>query len=347
MMKFIKYLFCITIIGISFSCVKKETSPPKNLIPEEDDNYTYQVPSYFPKLNYPHDNPPTKSKFLLGKKLFFDKLLSKDNSVSCASCHSAHLAFSDSIQYSTGTAGQIGERNSPTLTNIGYNARFFWDGGVPSLELQALAPLDNHKEFNLPYDSLVFRLKKNAIYREMFKKTFNQEPDLNTYCKALACYQRAMISGNSKFDEYHYKGNTHALSPSELNGYNLFFSDLTNCSDCHSGFNFTSGGFENNGLYLHYPDQGRYKITGYITDLAKFKVPTLRNIALTAPYMHDGSILTLANVIEHYNQGGKGHSNQSKKIKPLNLNAQQKTDLINFLKTLTDEKFITNKELKE
>lgn len=329
------------------SCKKDISGKPNPELPiDVDDSYIYNTPSYFPALNYPNDNKPTRRKFELGKKLFFDKLLSKENAISCGSCHFQNLAFSDSVQFSIGSAGQLGERNSPTLTNIGYNSNFFWDGGVPTLELQALAPLDNHKEFDLPYDSLLLRLNNNSNYKQLFMAAFNEDATLNNYTKALACYQRAFISGNSKYDDYFYRNNSKAFTASELSGFQLFINPTIGCNSCHSGFNFTNGGFENNGLSVNYKDAGRYKVTGYIQDLAKFKVPTLRNVALTAPYMHDGSFATLTQVIDHYDSGGQAHSNKSPKVKPLNLTTQQKTDLVNFLKTLTDDEFIKNQDLK-
>ncbi len=329
------------------SCKKDISGKPNPELPiDVDDSYIYNTPSYFPALNYPNDNKPTRRKFELGKKLFFDKLLSKENAISCGSCHFQNLAFSDSVQFSIGSAGQLGERNSPTLTNIGYNSNFFWDGGVPTLELQALAPLDNHKEFDLPYDSLLLRLNNNSNYKQLFMAAFNEDATLNNYTKALACYQRAFISGNSKYDDYFYRNNSKAFTASELSGFQLFINPTIGCNSCHSGFNFTNGGFENNGLSVNYKDAGRYKVTGYIQDLAKFKVPTLRNVALTAPYMHDGSFATLTQVIDHYDSGGQAHSSKSPKVKPLNLTTQQKTDLVNFLKTLTDDEFIKNQDLK-
>ena len=343
------YFYIILLVSVLpfISCKKDSKDKPNPELPiDADDSYIYNTPSYFPALNYPSDNKPTKRKFELGKKLFFDKLLSKDHSISCGSCHFQNLAFSDSVQFSIGTAGQVGERNSPTLTNIGYNSSFFWDGGVPTIELQALVPLDNHKEFDLPYDSLLLRLNNNSDYKQLFNAAFNEDATLNNYTKALACYQRAFISGNSKFDDYFYKNNSTAFTASELSGFQLFINPAIGCNTCHSGFNFTNGGFENNGLYVNYPDQGRYKVTGYIQDLAKFKVPTLRNVALTAPSMHDGSFATLAQVVDHYNNGGQAHSNKSPKVKPLFLTTQQKTDLVNFLKTLTDDEFIKNQDLK-
>lgn len=343
------YFYIILIISVLplVSCKKDISGKPNPELPiDVDDSYNYNTPSYFPALNYPIDNKPTRRKFELGKKLFFDKLLSKENAISCGSCHFQNLAFSDSVQFSIGSAGQLGERNSPTLTNIGYNSNFFWDGGVPTLELQALAPLDNHKEFDLPYDSLLLRLNNNSNYKQLFKAAFNEDATLNNYTKALACYQRAFISGNSKYDDYFYRNNSKAFTASELSGFQLFINPTIGCNSCHSGFNFTNGGFENNGLSVNYKDAGRYKVTGYIQDLAKFKVPTLRNVALTAPYMHDGSFATLTQVIDHYDSGGQAHSNKSPKVKPLNLTTQQKTDLVNFLKTLTDDEFIKNQDLK-
>ena len=326
------------------SCKKDIKDKPNPELPiDTDDNYIYNTPSYFPALNYPNDNKPTKRKFELGKKLFFDKLLSKDNSISCGSCHFQNLAFSDSVQFSIGTAGQVGERNSPTLTNIGYNSSFFWDGGVPTLELQALAPLDNHKEFDLPYDSLLLRLNNNSNYKQLFNAAFNADATLNNYTKALACYQRAFISGNSKYDDYFYKNNSSAYTASELNGFQLFINPAIGCNTCHSGFNFTNGGFENNGLYVNYPDQGRYKVTGYIQDLAKFKVPTLRNVELTAPYMHDGSFATLKDVIEYYSDPYQFVTNpinmDTTLLKPINFTTQEKEDLEAFLLSLTDRRF--------
>jgi cytochrome c peroxidase len=343
------YFYIILIISVLplVSCKKDISGKPNPELPiDVDDSYIYNTPSYFPALNYPNDNKPTRRKFELGKKLFFDKLLSKENAISCGSCHFQNLAFSDSVQFSIGSAGQLGERNSPTLTNIGYNSNFFWDGGVPTLELQALAPLDNHKEFDLPYDSLLLRLNNNSNYKQLFMAAFNEDATLNNYTKALACYQRAFISGNSKYDDYFYRNNSKAFTASELSGFQLFINPTIGCNSCHSGFNFTNGGFENNGLSVNYKDAGRYKVTGYIQDLAKFKVPTLRNVALTAPYMHDGSFATLTQVIDHYDSGGQAHSSKSPKVKPLNLTTQQKTDLVNFLKTLTDDEFIKNQDLK-
>jgi cytochrome c peroxidase len=342
----IKCHLLLIIILINYSCIKKEIPKSNSENNETDEPYIYNAPTYYPKLVYPTASYPTKFRFLLGKKLFYDKLLAKDFSVSCASCHLQELAFAENKEFSTGFNGEIGTRNSPSLSNVGYNASFFWDGGVPSLEAQAFAPLDNHKEFNMPYDSLILRLNARKEYSDFFKKAFNDEPNLNNYSIALAIFQRALISGNSKFDKYYYQGDTTVLTSSEKNGYALFSSTVTGCNNCHSGFNFTNNSFQNNGLYLNYADQGRYLVTGFITDFAKFKVPSLRNVELTKPYIHDGSLKNLEEVINHYNSGGAAHQSKSIHVKPLNLNPQQKTDLINFLKTLTDEEFINNKEFK-
>lgn len=346
MIKILIILFVFSSIFLSCKKKDKKIEPIVDIVNVDEDTYVYQAPSYFPVVSYPNDNKPTKSKFLLGKKLFFDPILSKDFSISCASCHFQNLAFAHNVKFSAGVQGRIGLRNSPTLANIAYSSSLFWDGGVPSLELQALAPLDNHLEMDLPFDSMINRLKSKSEYIELFNKAFAKQPDIDSYTKALACFQRAMISGESKFDKYYYQHSNSQFNASEINGLNLFTSDRLACTKCHSGFNFSNGQFENNGLYLNYPDAGRYNVVAFSQNIGKFKVPTLRNIALTSPYMHDGSLATLEEVVEHYNSGGKSHINQSVHVKPLNLNQQEKTDLINFLKTLTDYEFINNPDFR-
>ncbi|HRC33482.1 MAG TPA: cytochrome-c peroxidase, partial [Bacteroidia bacterium] len=166
---------------------------------------------------------------------------------------------------------------------------------------------------------------------------YKMPPSVYTLTRAIACYERSLFSGESRYDEYLYEKNTAALTPSEINGMNIFFGEQGECFHCHGEFNFTDYSFKNNGLYLNYADSGRARITALPSDVGKFKVPSLRNIELTAPYMHDGSLATLTDVIEHYNSGGKAHPNKSGLIQPLNLSAQEKQDIINFLNALTDK----------
>lgn len=307
-------------------------------------SYSLDIPPGFPEMKIPADNELTKERVELGRKLFFDKMLSSDYSVSCASCHLPEYGFSDPEQFSRGVGNAIGFRNSVSLANVGYNTLFFRDGGSLSLELQIEAPLTSVEEMNMTYQQIMERLNNDATYPDLFIKAYNREPDPFTITRALAAYERTLISGNSRYDKYFYQGKENALTESEKRGMELFNSSKTNCSQCHGGFNFTSFGFENNGLYEFYADSGRARVTTLRTDAGKFKVPTLRNIAVTAPYMHDGSISTLEEVISHYESGGEVHENKSHLITGFQLTTQERTDLINFLNSLTDYDFLNQNQ---
>jgi cytochrome c peroxidase len=333
--------FICLLIPMIIGCKKPN---PDDLPLIED--YHLNIPKGFPMPKIPEDNLLTKDRVALGKMLFHDKLLSKDKTISCASCHSQSHAFSDNKAFSIGVDGQLSERNSMPIMNLAWSPSFFWDGGVPTLELQVFAPLTNPKEMNISIAEVVQRLKDHPEYPGLFRKAYNREPDDFSLFRAIASYERTLISGNSKFDQYYYQGNTSAMNASELRGMDLFFGDSTHCSSCHNGFNFTNNTFQNNGIYEVYQDWGRYNVTNDFYDIGKFRVPSLRNIALTAPYMHDGSFETLEEVIEHYQNGGKKNSNQSSHVHQLYLTEQEKTDLVNFLKALTDETFINNHEHK-
>lgn len=328
------------ICTILFSCKK---DPAITLAEEE----IMTIPMGFPLINFPADNNFTNERWELGKLLFFDKQLSKNNTVSCASCHKQEFAFSDNVALSLGDDNTIGTSNAPTLANVAYHPYYTRAGGVHTLEMQILVPIQEHNEFNTNMVDVVEKLKKNNIYQSMAQTAYNREFDAFVLTRALATFERSLISGNSRYDDFYYNGNSAVLNESEQKGLLLFNSSKTNCSDCHSGFNFTNYAFENNGLYLNYTDSGRMRLTQLPQDRAKFKVPTLRNIALTAPYMHDGSFTTINEVIEHYNSGGKNHINKNLLIKPLGLSYQEKQDLINFLNTLTDNSFIQNKNFKQ
>lgn len=305
-----------------------------------------EIPNGFPKINFPEDNAFTKERWTLGKNLFYDKSLSLDSSISCGSCHNAEFAFSDSVALSFGVKKLIGTQNAPTLTNVAYHPYYTRLGGVSTLEKQILVPIQEHNEFNFNIIEIAKRLKNNSKYQSLSKKAYNRELDYYVITRAISNFERSLISGNSKYDKHKNTSNSKILNESETKGMNLFFSDKTNCSKCHEGFNFTNYAFENNGLYEKYKDIGRKRLTEKDEDLEKFKIPTLRNISLTAPYMHDGSIKSLENVINHYNTGGKNNSQKSKLIKPLNLSESEKTDLVAFLKTLTDIEFTKNSKFK-
>jgi len=302
------------------------------------------IPKGFPSIAFPAGNEYTPERWLMGKKLFFDPILSKSNSISCASCHLPQYAFSDTTAFSLGDANLRGRGNAPTLANIAYHPYFTRAGGVPTLEQQILVPIQEHDEFNTSTVVIADKLKKNPTYAALSQKAYGREPDAYVITRSIANFERSFISGNSKFDQYTYQGKKGALNPSEKRGKDLFFSAKTNCSSCHNGFNFTNYAFENNGLYASYADSGRLRLTFLEADRAKFKVPSLRNIELTGPYMHDGSIKSLEEILVHYNTGGKEHKNKNRNfIKPLGLSKQEQQDIIAFLKTLTDMNFITDK----
>jgi len=299
------------------------------------------VPKGFPAIEYPEDNGFSKDRWLLGKKLFYDKSLSLDSSISCSSCHQPALAFSDSIAFSLGVKKLSGTQNAPSLTNVAYHPYYTRLGGVSTLEKQILVPIQEHNEFNFNIIEIAKRLRANKEYQKMSIKAYNRELDYYVITRAIANFERSLISGESKYDKY--KQGLVKFSDSEMQGMELFFSDKTNCSKCHSDFNFSNYAFENNGLYEVYKDVGRKRLTEKDDDLEKFKVPSLRNVELTAPYMHDGSFRTLSDVVKHYNSGGKNNKQKSNLIRPLNLTETEQKNLVLFLYTLTDRKFCNNK----
>ena len=307
--------------------------------------YQLDIPSWFPEMEIPEDNQPTQARIALGRKLFYDYGLSADSSISCGSCHDQRMAFAHFESVTPGVDGALGFRNAPTLANVGYAPSFFMDGGVQTLELQSQAPIFSEVEMHSTISNFLQRIDGDAEYKQLFLEAYGREPDAFGISRAIACFERTMISGNSRFDQYEYAGDITALSESELRGRHLFFSQETNCSSCHEPPLFTNYEFENVGLYLNYADSGRARITHLEADKGKFKIPTLRNIDLTAPYMHDGSIQTLEEVVEHFNSGGVGHPNQTNEVKPLDLSTQEKADIVAFLKTLTDSDFISNYDL--
>ena len=318
----------LLVLSLLVSC-QKETPEPTHFL------HLMEVPKGFPEVDFPEGNEFTQARWELGKKLFFDPIMSVDNSISCATCHLPSLAFSDEHSFTAGVANRPGLRNVPTLANVAYHPYFTREGGVPTLEMQILVPIQEHNEFDFNIVPLSERLAADSTYVEMSQNAYGQEPNPFVITRALATFERSLLSGNSPYDQNSLSGNAEA-------GKQLFFSERTNCSQCHSGFNFTNYAFENNGLYETYPDIGRFRLTKDSADMALFKTPTLRNIEVTAPYMHDGSLETLASVVEHYNRGGKDHPQKSELIHPLHLSESEKKDLIAFLKSLTDKSFLEN-----
>jgi cytochrome c peroxidase len=284
----------------------------------------------------PADNAYSESRSELGRKLFFDAAMSRNYTVSCASCHLPEFAFSDTSAFSAGDLGAAGTSNTPPLFNLAWHPYYTRAGGVATLEMQVNIPVQEHNEFNMNMLELVERLSADPEYQAMSTDAYERPLDAWVITRALANFERTLVSGNSRYDQAMHQPRTYSLTESEERGRSLFFSDRLQCASCHGGFNFTNYAFENNGLYEVYADSGRMRLTHFESDRARFKVPSLRNVAVTAPYMHDGSLKTLYDVIDHYNKGGYPHQNKSPLIRPLGLTATERTDLVAFLKSLTD-----------
>jgi cytochrome c peroxidase len=306
-----------------------------------------EVPRGFDDIPIPEENQFTQARWDLGKKLFYDPVMSLDSSISCGACHKPELAFSDNVAFSLGVEDRIGTRKSPSLANVAFHPYYTREGGVPTLEIQVLVPIQEHNEFDFNIVLIADRLSKDSTYVAMSLQAYDRTPDAFVITRALSCFERSLISGYSPYDHYISYDDPKALTDNEIRGMDLFFSDKTNCSQCHSGFNLTDYTFENNGLYVEYSDVGRYRLTGDVEDIARFKTPSLRNVELSAPYMHDGSILTLEDVVNHYNSGGKNHPHKNPMIKPLGLSVTERNDLVSFLKSLTDNSFVNNDLFKK
>lgn len=333
------WVYFLVIIMVNTSCKRQES------IVLDNEEKLMDIPKGFPAIPFPADNNYTQDRWLLGKKLFHDNALSVNYIVSCASCHKSELAFSDNVALSIGEHNLIGKSNAPTLANIAYHPYFTRAGGVPTLEMQVLVPIQEHNEFDFNIVEIVNRLGRDSLYNQMANKAYQRKLDAYVITRAIANYERSIISGNSAYDKYQ-NGEKDALTQSQINGMNLFLSEKTNCSACHSGIQFSNFSFQNNGLYEVYADSGRMRVTELEQDRALFKVPTLRNVAVTGPYMHDGSQQSLEQVIEHYNSGGKNHVNKNPLIKPLSLSDKEQKELVAFLHSLTDKQFLENKYFK-
>lgn len=292
----------------------------------------------FPEL--PETQDSIRYDIELGKRLFYDPVLSRDSTISCATCHVQSLAFTDGRPTSVGLRGRIGKRNAPTLTNVGNRPYLLLDGVNPSLEKQIMAPIQEHTEFDFHIALIVERLKRNPDYVQLAKKAYGEEIDHRTVFNSIASFERTLVSNQSPYDRYR-RGDEKALSRSQKRGMNLFFNKLY-CAECHSGTDFTNDSLTNNGLYVAYADSGRMRLSELEKDRAIFKTPTLRNIELTAPYMHNGSFSSLEAVIDHYSSGGKNHPKKAQIIQPFKLSKREKQDLIQFLYSLTDNEFISN-----
>ncbi len=284
----------------------------------------------------PEDNPLTEEKIALGRRLFFDPILSQDFTLSCASCHDPRRAFTDGLPVAVGIQGRPGTRNAPTLVNRAYGKAQFWDGRAASLEEQALQPIENPDEFAMTMEEVLARLKAHSDYPSGFLAAFGNEPNPEDMARALAAYVRTILSGNAPIDRY-MSGERETLSEDARKGLQLF-RGKANCTACHLGPTFTDEQFHNTGVAWRegkLTDPGRFKVTGKQEDRGKFKTPTLREVFRTAPYMHDGSFATLTEVIEFYNEGGRANPTLDPELRTLHLEPEEKASLLAFLETLS------------
>lgn len=286
----------------------------------------------------PDDNRPTPERAALGRRLFFDPVVSRDSTVACASCHRPELGFADTLPRSPGVGGREASRATPTLVNRGYGAAFFWDGRAASLEEAVLLPIENPRELDLPLDSLAARLAADARYRTLFRRAYGEAPSRETAARALASFVRLIRSGDAPADG-HLDGGPEALSPEARRGRRLFLGKA-GCAACHIGPNLTDEAFHNTGVAARStaagvpPDPGRAALTGREEDRGKFKTPSLREVASRAPYMHDGSLAGLEEVVRFYDRGGGPNPNLDPEIRPLGLSEAEIDDLVAFLEAL-------------
>ncbi|MEM9025925.1 MAG: cytochrome c peroxidase [Verrucomicrobiota bacterium] len=298
--------------------------------PSEDIRSRFSTPDTF-DIEYPNDAEPSESLVELGRTLFFDTRLSRSQSQSCATCHDPNRGFSDGLQISVGDKGNPLNRHTPNIYNLAWNESFLWDGRSQSLEQQALMPIQSPEEMDLDLDTLIQRLSGVPAYREAFSQAFgSEEIDSSKIAQAIAAFERTLIVDDTPFDKY-LQGDTLAISPEAKRGM-VLFAEKAKCILCHDGPNLTDNSFHNIGLIGS--DLGRAAHINDPTLRGAFKVPGLRNLSLTAPYMHDGSLATLEEVIEFYNRGGDDAENKSKLIQALNLSDLEKRDLLAFLETL-------------
>ena len=290
-----------------------------------------------PAVPIPATNPQTPAKVALGRQLFFDPRLSGNDHWACATCHHPGLGYGDGLPRSLGFGDEqeLG-RHSPTIINIAYNTAQFWDGRAATMEEQAMGPIVAAREMNSDPQVMIKKISGIPAYNEQFKQVFGEEPTLKTIGMAIAAFERTIVTGESAFDQY-VKGEKQALNDQQKRGLVLFVSKAA-CTQCHNGPNFTDSSFKNLGLPQSGPlkeDLGRFEVTKNPKDKGAFKVPGLRSVELTGPYMHTGALKTLDEVVEFYNQGGGPGPNKSEKLLPLNLTDGEKKDLVAFLKSLS------------
>jgi cytochrome c peroxidase len=327
-----------TLGGCSDEPSPTKATPPPSLLTE-------QIPAGFPAGSIvdrsPSDNTLTEERAALGKRLFYDTRLSRTSDVACATCHEQEHAFAEPDIVSSGVEGRTGNRNAPALMNLAWNESFFWDGRTSTLEEQAGKPIENPDEMDLPIDDAVARVAEDRSYVAAFTAAYGEPPTEASLRKALASFVRTLVSANSAYDR-HLRGDDSSFDDAAVRGEFVFLSDRGGCFHCHPAGMLTNEGLFHNGTYAGGEDTGRELVTGRSGDMGKFKVPGLRNIELTAPYMHDGSVPTLEAVIDQYDRGGNGDPTTDPQIEALSLTAEEKAELLAFLRSLTDLDFSTD-----
>jgi cytochrome c peroxidase len=292
-------------------------------------------------ITWPSDNPYSLEKVQLGKLLYFDKRLSADGTIACATCHDPKFAFTDGAPVSTGIRGQKGGRSAPTVINRAWSLAQFWDGRAPTLEAQALGPMENPIEMGNTHTAIAERVRGIPGYQPLFEAAFRNDAEKGTdvvtierVAKAITTFERTVMSGNSPYDRWK-AGQRGAMTATAVRGYHVFRQ--AQCDACHEGANFTSNMYANIGIGIDKPepDVGRHEVTKDPADWGAFKTPTLREVEHTGPYMHDGSLKTLEEVVDYYDKGGTANRNLDSHIKQRHLTAQQKADLVAFLKSLS------------
>jgi cytochrome c peroxidase len=325
---------------------EKEVQPTKDQAPDKGEKPKAEaaadlpvIPAGLPPLAVPEDNPMTAEKVELGKMLYFDKRLSKDGTIACATCHDPTKAWAEDTPTSTGIAGQVGPANSPTVINAAYAPAQFWDGRAASLEEQALGPIENPIEMGHKLDDLVPQLNEIEGYKKRFQDVFGTEVTADGIAKAISAFERTVLSGNSPYDKFK-AGDAAALTDVQKRGMELFES--VGCDTCHTPPLFSNYRYYNAGIGMdkETPDEGRKAVTGNDRDMGKFRVPSLREVANTAPYFHDGSAATLEEAVGLMSSGGKDNDNLSAMLKGLRdeeITEEQQKEIVEFLKALSGE----------
>src|SRR6478735_3942502 len=303
------------------------------------------MPAGFPKATNgdkaPKDNALTLDRASLGKRLFYDPQLSRNREISCGSCHQQQYAFADPRPVSIGVEGRTGTRNASSIVNAAWGNSFFWDGRADTLEEQAGDPIENPLEMDLALSEAVARVASDPSYVEDFQQAYGEAPNESSLQKALASFVRSVVSGSSPYDR-HLRGDDADFGPQRKRGEALFSNEKAECFHCHPSGSLSNEGYFNNGTYTAGGDIGRQQVTGRVGDEGKFKVPGLRNVAVSAPYMHDGSLPTLEAVIEQYDAGGRGDPTTDPLIKPMALTSEEKADLLEFLRSFTDDALLVD-----